>query len=214
MGFIVLSFLAFSITTGVAGCVPTTLSITFDNYPEETSWDIKDGSDNIVFAGGTYGAQADGATLTIDNCLDVGCYTLTMYDAYGDGICCAYGSGSYSMVDDNGTLLASGSSFNASESTAFCVGGASNFAALGTVEHEYQELEDVRIFPNPASSILEVRLRDKRMVTYSIYDVMGNQLKQGFLSEKSIEIQNFVRGVYFIEFASDKKALVRKFVKN
>jgi subtilisin family serine protease len=105
-----------------SGSNNVTLSITFDNYPEETSWDIKDSGGATVASGGTYGSQADGSTLAIPLCLADGCFDFTIYDAYGDGICCAYGNGSYTLTEDaSGTVLANGGSFTSSETTNFCV---------------------------------------------------------------------------------------------
>ena len=100
------------------------VTINLDNYPEETSWQITDSGGSVVASGGTYGNQADGSTVTIDLCLVDGCYDFTISDSYGDGICCGYGNGSYS-VDNNGTNLASGGSFGSSETTNFCLGGGS-----------------------------------------------------------------------------------------
>ncbi|MFT7119952.1 MAG: subtilisin family serine protease/chitodextrinase [Neolewinella sp.] len=100
----------------------TTLTITFDNYPEETSWTLTNDAGAVVESGGTYGGQADGSTLSIDLCLADDCYTFNITDAYGDGICCAYGNGSYSL-SQGGTTLASGGSFTSNEATDFCVGG-------------------------------------------------------------------------------------------
>lgn len=96
-----------------------TVSITLDNYPEETSWQITSGG-SVVASGGTYGSQPDGSTVSITECLPDGCYTFTINDSYGDGICCSYGNGSYS-VQGGGDVLASGGSFTSSESTNFCV---------------------------------------------------------------------------------------------
>ena len=62
-----------------------------------------------------------GSTVTEDICLPNGCYDFTIFDSYGDGICCAYGNGSYSLTDGS-TVLASGGSFGSSETTNFCVG--------------------------------------------------------------------------------------------
>ncbi|MCO6487981.1 MAG: T9SS type A sorting domain-containing protein [Phaeodactylibacter sp.] len=102
-----------------------TLTIVLDNYPEETSWEVRDAGNNIVASGGTYGANPDGSTVVEELCLPDGCYDFIIYDSYGDGICCAYGSGSYSLTDDSdGSTLASGGSFGSSETTNFCVGGA------------------------------------------------------------------------------------------
>ena len=98
-----------------------TISITFDNYPEETSWTLTSGGSTIA-SGGTYGSQPDGSTYSEDLCLPDGCYDFTINDGYGDGICCSYGSGSYSVTSASGTL-ASGGSFADSETTNFCFGG-------------------------------------------------------------------------------------------
>ncbi|MFT4525747.1 MAG: subtilisin family serine protease, partial [Bacteroidia bacterium] len=98
-----------------------TLSITFDNYPEETSWAVMDGATTLA-SGGTYASQADGSTLNIGLCLPDGCFDFVITDAYGDGICCAYGNGFYTLTDDsNGGTLASGGEFTNSETTNFCV---------------------------------------------------------------------------------------------
>ena len=100
-----------------------TVTINLDNYPEETSWQLTDAQGAVVGSGGTYGSQPDGSTVTADFCLNTGCYDFTIFDTYGDGICCSYGTGSYDVSDDNGNVLASGGSFGSSETTNFCVGG-------------------------------------------------------------------------------------------
>ncbi len=99
-----------------------TVTINLDNYPEETSWQITDGGGAVVASGGTYGSQPDGSTVVITECLADGCYDFTILDSYGDGICCGYGNGSYT-VTGGGSTLASGGSFGSSETTNFCLGG-------------------------------------------------------------------------------------------
>lgn len=99
-----------------------TVSITLDNYPEETSWTITNAGGAVVASGGTYASQPDGSTVSGTYCLPDGCYDFTINDTYGDGICCSYGNGSYS-VSGGGATLASGGSFGNSEVTNFCVGG-------------------------------------------------------------------------------------------
>ena len=105
------------------GCSDTevTLTIVLDNYPEETSWTLTNSSNSVVASGGTYGSQPDGSTVTENICLPDDCYTFTINDSYGDGICCAYGNGSYSLTEGSNTL-ASGGAFGSSESTPFCIG--------------------------------------------------------------------------------------------
>ncbi len=99
-----------------------TLTINLDNYPEETTWTITDASNNTVASGGPYGSLPNGSTVTETYCLADGCYDFTIFDSYGDGICCGYGNGSYNLTDDNNNVLASGGAFGSSETTNFCLG--------------------------------------------------------------------------------------------
>ena len=103
-------------------CTALTLTINFDNYPEETTWEVTNSGGNVVESGGPYGSQPDGSTLAIPMCLPDDCYTFTIFDSYGDGICCGYGTGDYELVEDNtGNVIASGGEFGASEATPFCL---------------------------------------------------------------------------------------------
>ena len=100
------------------------LSLTLDNYPKETSWDIKDENGAVVASSnGHYGNQPNGATVVEEACLIDGCYTFNIYDHFGDGICCEYGSGAYTLVDGPGNVLVQGAVFGSVESTDFCVSG-------------------------------------------------------------------------------------------
>ena len=98
-----------------------TLDITFDNYPEETSWTVTSGGSTVASASYST-ANADGSSVTETFTLTSGDYEFTINDAYGDGICCSYGSGSYSLSSPDGVVV-SGGSFGSSETTTFCVDG-------------------------------------------------------------------------------------------
>lgn len=93
----------------------TFLDITFDNYSEETSWILEDSSNTVLYSG-SYGSGETSASTKF--CLPNGTYTFTIFDFYQDGICCIYGDGSYTLTN-NGTVIASGGSFGASEATEF-----------------------------------------------------------------------------------------------
>ncbi len=205
---------AFSISGGgnSGACTTTTLTITFDDYPAESSWDIKDSTGTVVFSGGTYGSQAKRSTITIPNCIDTGCYTFNMKDSYGDGMCCSYGNGSYSLTDDaTGTVLASGGSFTNTDTTNFCVGGAAIYGIINPTNTELQA--EVVMYPNPTKAILNVSLRDTRMKTYQILNTIGQTVLEGNIADKSIDVSSLKNGVYLIKFTSDKKQLINRFVK-
>ncbi len=101
------------------------LDFVFDDYPEEIYWAIEDASATVVAESMTPAAWGayDGleGELSINLCLADGTYTFTIYDQYGDGICCAYGNGSYSL-SGGGNVYASGGSYGGSESTTFTLG--------------------------------------------------------------------------------------------
>ncbi len=105
-----------------SGKTEITITLHFDNYPEETSWQLRNSNNAIVASGGTYGSQSDGSTLSISECLSDGCYSFVINDAYGDGLCCSYGQGNYAISNGSETL-ASGGAFTNSETKTFCIGG-------------------------------------------------------------------------------------------
>ncbi len=96
------------------------LNITLDNYPGETTWNLKNGSGTTIASGGPYSGA--GSTVYQAFNLTPGDYTFTINDSYGDGICCGYGQGSYSLTSGS-TTIANGGAFGSSESTGFCFDG-------------------------------------------------------------------------------------------
>ncbi len=97
------------------------LAITLDNYGSEVTWDLKDADGNVVASGGPYADGANGTVIRENVCVESGCYTLTMKDAYGDGLCCAYGNGKYELTDKTGKMLASGNQYGREDATDFCL---------------------------------------------------------------------------------------------
>ncbi|GAA0872818.1 hypothetical protein GCM10009117_19650 [Gangjinia marincola] len=107
--------------TDPVACVTNdvTLSLTLDNYPAETAWTLTNAIGVTVASGSGYSA-ANTTVNTTMGALEDGEYTFTITDSYGDGICCAYGNGQYTLSSPEG-LIKSGGSFGTSESTTFCV---------------------------------------------------------------------------------------------
>jgi len=102
-----------------AGCTDNKITITLrtDNYPRENGWTLTDATGSTVATGG--GFTARGSIYREALCLPDGCYTFTITDSYGDGLCCQHGSGSYA-VSVNGTDVVTGASFGDSATDDFC----------------------------------------------------------------------------------------------
>lgn len=127
------------------------LNLVTDRYASETSWDLKDSGGTTINSGSGY---SNSSTYNINlGPLSEGQYTFTIYDSYGDGICCAYGSGSYELVDGASNVLVSGGAFGSSESTVFCVPSAvPNEAPTAEANGPYSADEDVAISFSSAGS--------------------------------------------------------------
>lgn len=96
------------------------LQINTDQFPQEVTWELRDEDDNVIFAGGPYDNQ--NALEEEEFCLDPeACYTFTISDSYGDGICCGYGDGNYQILDENGfPLLTGDGQYGSGETNEFC----------------------------------------------------------------------------------------------
>ncbi|NRD22095.1 DUF5011 domain-containing protein [Winogradskyella litoriviva] len=208
---------AVSLSTGGGSgptCSDVSLSITFDNYPEETAWSVVNASGSTVASGGTYGSQADGSTLTIDvGCLDDGCYDFVITDTYGDGICCSYGNGSYSLTNsDTGVLLASGGSFTSSETTNFCLGSSSSNFGLNASVIAENPGQYFKVHPNPVKETLIVDLVGYEAQTFEILNMLGQIVAKGRYTS-TIDVSKFENGVYILQLNIGEKKQLKRFIK-
>ena len=84
-----------------------------DDYPEETTWTLE----NMCTDEKLLDVTATGAGKCIDNSQQ---YKFTIYDDYGDGICCEVGEGSYSIsLDDELITKPNNGAFGSEDSVVF-----------------------------------------------------------------------------------------------
>lgn len=202
---------------GPDSCTDVTLSITFDEYPEETSWEITDASGNIVYSGGPYDDQADGATINLTGCIPDGCYNFTIFDSYGDGMCCSFGNGSYRFTTADGTVLASGGTYTSSETTNFCLSAGSR--EVMRVDQQ-QAREAIQTFPNPARDRLQViyESKENREVTWRIVDLLGKTIQtekwsiESGSNQQSLQVGHLPVGTYLLVIEHPGELQTRRFV--
>jgi Zn-dependent metalloprotease len=104
---------------GPPTCYGGTVNLTLitDNYGSETSWTLKNSGGTTLYSGSGYG---NNQTINETFNLADGDYTFTIDDSYGDGICCSYGNGSYTL-ESGGTTIATGGAFGSSETVNICI---------------------------------------------------------------------------------------------
>lgn len=91
------------------------LTLVTDNSPNETTWEVTSQATGEVIASG--GPYLEAEVLIEENfCVHPdSCYTFTMFDAGGDGLCCDNGSGIYNVGLVDAGVLFNGSIFFGSE---------------------------------------------------------------------------------------------------
>lgn len=97
-------------------------SILTDNYPGETTWTIVDDANNIIFSDGPYASTQ--TTYNYSFCLSAGCYTLNVFDSFGDGLQYQGVVGNYTLTGPDGTVLAqmiAGGNFGSLATHEFCL---------------------------------------------------------------------------------------------
>ena len=98
------------------------VNILTDDWPSETTWNMTNQCNSQQYlSGGPYNQKL--TVHSVKQCLPTGQYQFTISDSFGDGICCNFGLGSYTIVVD-GIVNATGGSFLRSDTKTFgtCVG--------------------------------------------------------------------------------------------
>ena len=105
------------------------VGITTDRYPSETSWFLMDVvSQEVILAGGPYTQSEQTITQVVTGVPD-GMYRFAILDSAGDGLCCNYGQGNYSLFDQrSGNVISSGSAFAEIADTTFTLPYTANEA--------------------------------------------------------------------------------------
>jgi hypothetical protein len=112
-----------------SGGTSVTLTLDLDCYGEETTWEIRDASNQVIISGGPYTNGVAAEQVLESVCLAEGCYDFNIFDSQGDGLSgtpfgCGF-DGDYSITDGSSTLvqMAADPNFGASTTHNFCIGG-------------------------------------------------------------------------------------------
>ncbi|WP_179018895.1 T9SS type A sorting domain-containing protein [Winogradskyella forsetii] len=186
-------------------------NITTDNYGEETSWELRNSSGSLVSSGPLFNYNDNTVyqeNISIPNFN--GCYTFTIFDDADDGICCAFGTGSYNLEDGNGNVIISGGDFGTSESILF-----NPQDPLSVDDFNLENF--VKIYPNPVENKLSIELTNfNEDVDYQIYNTLGQEITKGNLNSNSIQninMSQYESGIYFIKLSIGTNSMTQKLIK-
>ncbi|HET6512287.1 MAG TPA: peptide-N-glycosidase F-related protein, partial [Candidatus Kapabacteria bacterium] len=186
-----------------------------NKVPEQNYYEIRDATGKIVHS--NYDATEPSTTYFDSLTLAPGNYTFTFFDDGENGIAW------WAAPDDgNGTLalrknrLSTGTAIK-SFNPDFGRFTQQDFIIEGTasVGDQSQIVKAVRVFPNPATSVLNVELKgyDGQKFAYRIIDMTGKQVLLGSLSNGRIDISALSTGSYTLELLSDEGSSHISFIK-
>ncbi len=75
---------------------------------------------------------------------------------------------------------------------------------------------DITIYPNPASTFVQVKGIKSKVTTYSIIDISGKIVKQLSIEQfnnLTIDISNLENGIYYIKLQTESNVVVKRFIK-
>lgn len=105
-------------------CEQYQLILLFDDYPQESSWEVLNENGEVVASHPLYPFEVEFTTIEESFCLPAGSYTFFMFDTFGDGMCCSYGIGGYELIRvATGEVVGSGGEFDAISSVDFAATG-------------------------------------------------------------------------------------------
>lgn len=165
------------------------LALVLDDYGSETTWEILR-LGQVIYSGGPYADDADGTEVIVDLCLEAGCYILKVYDSYGDGMCCDWGDGSWTVLDNDGDVVATGGAFNDLDQEQFCT-SAAGVAPLSA--------NAVALMPNPAQD--QVGLTSEVTGRVVVRDVQGREVYVARIQRglNQWSVADWEAGVYVVE---------------
>ena len=187
-----------------------------DNWGSETSWDLKDDSGQIVFSGGPY-ADTEKSNSPLPNLItenwkltDSICYTFTINDTEGDGICCGGGNGYYDIKATDGTNITSGASFKSSAKYTFTIGANRT--------NEFENSSAIYLYPNPSTALVNILIPNDMDLpsSYAISTSSGQLISQKDILKETdlvINTSKFSNGVYFITIQKKDQKRTMRFIK-
>ena len=210
---------SFSQTDNSSGHI-LTITINTDCWPQETTWDIKDGSGAVIENGGPYDGQTETEIVeevTLPEDLD--CYKFTFYDAYGDGLngsqwpSCAT-DGNVMVTDSAGAVIweYDGTTELSEEITTF-----EAMAPLGVVENVLNA--EFTVAPNPVRSnaTINFTLVENQETMVRVLNITGQVVmveRFGLLGageyQEELDFSNLQPGVYFINLVSGDSTGLKK----
>jgi hypothetical protein len=180
-----------SFVTSLGPTIDYQLVILLDDYGSEVTWELKE-LGQVLYNGGPYDDDIDGTEVQVDLCLADGCYIFEISDSYGDGLCCEYGEGAWTIFDESGALVNSGGEFEDFDQAIFCTNVSEVLEA--------SQADAPKVFPNPATSSVQLDAQEWIGAELRVFDGSGKTMSIVRLTDALtvLNVSNWSAGFYVL----------------
>jgi len=220
--------------TAVPPCEDLSVTVTTDLFPSETSYQLVNTTTGAILLdvpAYTYSGQANTTIVESAGCQSVDdCYELTINDSYGDGICCFWGNGSYSVALGSTVVNSpTGGAFGSSETVeigncgAYQANSNQKMAPAGIKDKaESNTLAKLSAYPNPLEDLahFEFTIPETGSVTLDVVNLKGDIVgtlhsgiaEGGHNYKVTFDASHLSSGIYFVQLVTPAEFLKEKLV--
>lgn len=198
----------FRVQGGVFNTQNLSITIQTDDFGEETTWELRNAQNTLIASGGPYGSNQF-IELSVP-VLDNECYNFTIFDSFGDGMCCSFGNGFYKLATDDFQVIRMGGEFSDSETT--------NIGIDQTMSLPTESLKNAfKLYPNPANAFVQIHWNSALVSPdkVTVFNTLGAAVYQSQVhgDSHSINVDTWAKGVYFVQIQVQEISQTVKFIK-
>ena len=168
------------------------------NAGSQCTWDLMNSNDEILYSGGPY-TNNENIQETFE--LTQNCYRFRVFDTAGNG------GGSIVLYDSESQVVYNTPGNYGEGEEAF-------FRTTEVLSINDNNLQNVIIYPNPTTSILNIENAENSMI--EVYDLLGRVvLSENNISiNKQLNVSNLSTGTYLIKISNNGQIKTDKFIIN
>jgi hypothetical protein len=177
--------------------VTTTVNMILNtDIGSQCTWEVINSGGNVIYSGGPY-ENFENIQETFD--LPEDCYIFSIYDSGGNG------GGSIVLFDSESNVIISSSGDYEAGTSAY-------FNTDDFLSSSDNALQNLNIYPNPTSSILNVS--NAQNANIEVYDVLGKLIlsRTNISFDEKINVSKLQSGTYFMKLSKDNQVSTEKFI--
>ncbi|WP_310992526.1 Omp28-related outer membrane protein [Aequorivita marina] len=181
-----------------AGTGTVQMVLNVDNRGTDIRWYVYNSNGTAVYRGGPY---ENGNPQTVYEMFELpeDCYEFRILDTASNG------GGAITLTDSDGTVLyeTDGNYGN---------GERSPFSSNGVLAVNQNEIGNISLYPNPATSTINLRNAENAYI--QVFNVLGKMIFEmdNIAMDQQIDVAKLQTGTYFMKISKDNKVFTKRFL--